>query len=238
MRQLAFPVLAAISLAACSAAPGALADETAPPRVMTVSGEGEASAAPDMAVLSIGVETEAKTAAAALSQNAAKMSAAIAKLKERGVAAKDMQTSNLSVGPRYDYSNDGRPPRVVGYTARNTLTVKLRDLDTAGSVIDETVSEGANSLGSLSFTFADVKPLMDEARKDAVKDAREKAALYAAAAGVTLGRILQIQEGYGAQPVPPPYPQLRMAEMKAESTPIETGESMVKAQVTLVYEIK
>jgi uncharacterized protein YggE len=237
MRKLALPVLAAISLAACSAAPGALAGDTAPLRTITVSGEGESAGVPDIAILSIGVETEGRTVAEALEKNAAQMSAAIAKLKARGVAPKDMQTRNLSVGPRYDYSNDGRPPRIVGYTAQNSLTVKLRDLAKAGSIIDDAVADGANNLGGISFTFDDPKPLMDEARKAAVKDARARAELYAAAAGVTLGQVMQIQDGYAAPPSPAPMMEMR-AVAKAASTPIETGESTVAANVTMVFEIR
>lgn len=237
MRSLALPVLAAVSLAACSAAPGALAGDTAPLRTITVAGDGEASGVPDIAILSIGVETEGKTAAEALDKNAARMSAAIAKLKARGVAPKDMQTSSLSVGPRYDYSNDGRPPRIVGYTANNSLTVKLRDLAKAGSIIDDAVGDGANTLGGVSFGFDDPKPLMNEARQAAVKDARAKAELYAAAAGVTLGPVLQINDGYASPPSPPPMMEMRVAA-KAASTPIETGESAVNANVTMVFEIK
>lgn len=237
MRGLALPVLAAVSLAACSAAPGALAGDAAPLRTITVAGDGEATGVPDIAILSIGVETEGKTAAEALDKNAARMSAAIAKLKARGVAPKDMQTSSLSVGPRYDYSNDGRPPRIVGYTANNSLTVKLRDLAKAGSIIDDAVGDGANTLGGVSFGFDDPKPLMSEARQAAVKDARAKAELYAAAAGVTLGPVLQIQDGYASPPSPPPMMEMR-AMAKAAPTPIETGESAVNASVTMVFEIK
>ena len=237
MRQLAFPMIAAATLAACSAAPVAHAEGGAPARTMTVTGNGEASGAPDIAVMSIGVETEASTAKAALSQNAASMHATIEKLKARGVAEKDMQTQNLSVSPRYDYNTNGKPPRLIGYTATNTVSVKLRDLAEAGSIIDDAVGDGANSLGGISFGFNDPKPLMNEARKDAVKDAREKAELYALAAGVTLGPVLQIQDGYTAAPSPAPYMEMR-AVAKADSTPIATGESTVSANVTIVYEIR
>lgn len=238
MRQLAFPMIAALSLAACGGAPGALAEESAPPRLMTVGGEGEASAVPDVAILSIGVETEGASAAEAMSRNAARMSATIAKLKARGVAEKDMQTRNLSVGARYDYSEEGKPPKIVGYTAQNMLTVKLRKLDEAGSIVDDAVGGGANSLGGLSFEIDDPKPLMNQARKDAVADARAKAELYAKAAGVTLGRVLQIQDGFAAPPAPLPYMDARAVMKEAGSTPVAAGESTVAAHVTIVYEIK
>ena len=238
MRLLAFPMIAALSLAGCGAAPGALAEESAPPRLMTVGGEGEAFGVPDIAVLSLGVETEGASAAEALSRNAARMSATIAKLKARGVAEKDMQTRNLSVGARYDYSDEGKPPSIVGYTAQNMLAVKLRKLAEAGSIIDDVIGGGANSLGGLSFEFDDPNPLMNEARKDAVADSRAKAELYAKAAGVTLGRVLRIEDGFAAPPAPLPYMDARAALKRTESTPIAVGESTVAAHVTIVYEIK
>lgn len=236
MRRFALPVLAAVSLAACSAAPEALADDRSAPRTLTVNGEGEAAGVPDIVILTLGVETEAKTAAAALRQNRARMNATIAKLEQLGVAERDMQTRNLSVNPRYDYSNDGEPPRIAGYAAQNMLTVKLRKLDEAGAIIDEVVSDGANRLGGLSFAFDDPKPLMNEARRAAVEDARARAALYAEAAGVSLGPILRISEGYAAAPSPGPVMEARA--MKADSTPVAAGESSVSANVTIIYEIR
>lgn len=236
MRKFAVMIVVAAVLAACNAAPGARAEDRAPPRTMTVAGEGEASGVPDIAMLSLGVQTEGMTAAEALKKNAARMNAVVAKLKARGVADKDMQSRNLSVGPRYDYSNNGKPPKIVGYTAQNMLSVKLRNLDDAGSIIDDVVADGANSLGGISFTFDNPESLMNEARKAAIKDARARAQLYADAAGVALGPILQINEGVAAQPSPQTYVAARA--MKSEATPVQTGESTVTAHVTLVYEIK
>lgn len=236
MKQLIIP--AAIALAACGAAPQAIA-QPAPPRTISVTGAGEAAGAPDLAILSIGVETEGSTAADALKKNAAQMNATIAKLKKSNVAAKDIQTQNLNVSPRYNYEdqNRGAPPKITGYVASNMVTVKLRDLDKAGAVIDGAVADGANNLGSLSFGFAEPEKLLNEARKDAIADARARAALYADAAGVKLGPILQIQDGYAAPP-PMPYAYDRAVAMEAKATPIAVGESTMTANVTLVYEIR
>lgn len=231
--------LAAAGLVACSAPPTASADDgRIATRTLVVTGAGEASAAPDMALLSVGVQTEASTAGAALKENAARMNATIARLKARGVADKDMQTADLSVNPQYKYDNAGNPPQIVGFQATNMLRVKLRDLTAAGSVIDEAVGDGANSLGGLSFTFADAKPLEDEARKSAVEDAKAKAQLLAKAAGVALGSILQIQDGFSAPPVPGPVYDVRAMAAEAKSTPVSVGESSVVANVTLIYEIR
>jgi uncharacterized protein YggE len=166
------------------------------------------------------------------------MSAAIARLKTRGIADKDLQTQNLSVNPVYKYDANGSSPKITGYSANNTLIVRLRNLDTAGSIIDETVADGANTLGGLTFTFADSKPLMDAARVAAVEDARRRAGLLAKAAGVTLGPVLQIQDGYASLPGPMPVYQARAAMAEAASTPVAPGESTITANVTLIYEIK
>ncbi len=239
MKNLLVPAVAAIAVAACSAAPQASAELAHPPRVITVTGNGEAVGAPDLAILSIGVETEGATAADALQKNAAQMNATMAKLKKSGVAEKDIQTQNLNVSPRYNYEeqNRGAPPKITGYVASNTVSVKLRDLAKAGSVIDGAVADGANNLSSLSFGFADPDKLMNEARKDAIADAKARAQLYATAAGVNLGPLLQIQDGYTATP-PMPYAYDRVEAQAAKATPIAAGESTVSANVTLVYEIK
>ena len=162
---------------------------------------------------------------------------AVDRLKKRGVAERDIQTANLSVNPRYDYETRPGAPMLVGYAASNTLTVKLRDIDKAGAVIDETVKEGANTLGGLSFGFENADPLFDKARAAAVADARDRAELLAKAAGVELGPILQIREGVDAGgPVPVFDGRVAMAE--AKSTVVAAGESTVTATVTLVYEIQ
>ena len=237
MRQILVPLAAAVLFAGCAAPAATAADTQATARTITVTGEGRASAAPDMAVISIGVQSEAKTAAAALTQNSQAMTATIAQLKKLGVADKDVQTSGLSINPRYDYEQNRSAPPIVGYTASNTVTVRLRDLTKAGGVIDQAVQSGANNLNGISFTFADPKPMMDEARKDAVSEAKARAKLLTDAAGVSLGQLVTIQDGYASQPSPQPMYAARA--MKAESdVPLEAGESSITATVTLVYEIK
>lgn len=237
MRRTFVPALAAAALTACSASTGATAQAAGPSaRTLVVTGQGEASAAPDLLTLTIGVETQADTAAAALRQNTTQMQATIDRLKKSGVADKDMQTSNLSVNPRYNYE-DNRSPKIIGYSASNMLTVKLRDISSAGAVIDQAVSDGANNLGGVSFSFADDKPLIAKAREAAVADAKDKAAALARAAGVTLGPILQIQDGY-ASPPPMPYMDSRVMAMEAKGAPIAAGESTLSASVTLIYEIR
>ena len=234
-RNVILPAVA-IVMSACAAAPEAAAENEAL-RTITVTGEGKTTAAPDMAILNIGVQSNAETAAAALRENSSAMTATINKLKDLGVSEKDIQTSGLSIRPQYDYERNRSKPLVTGYTASNNVTVKLRDLDDAGRVIDQAVQTGANSLGGISFTFADPKPLYEAARKDAVAVARARAELLTEAAGVSLGQVLTIQDGYAVTP----SPVVQVAAMRAEAdmaVPIQAGESTISANVTIVYEIR
>lgn len=236
MRSALLPAAAALVFSGCAAPQASAADPVAP-RTISVTGEGRASAAPDMALITIGVQSEAPTAAAALRQNSADMTATINKLKELGVADRDIQTSGLSVNPRYNYEENRSSPNVIGFTASNSVSVKLRDLDNAGAVIDQAVQSGANSLNGVSFDFSDPKLLYDDARRDAIAEAKAKAELLSSAAGVRLGKLLYIQDGYAAAPQPPVMYRQR-AEMAVASVPMEAGESTVNATVTLIYAIE
>ena len=213
----------------------ALAAET-PPATIAVTGEGQVEAAPDMATVSLGVQTDADTAAAAMAENSAKLAAVIERLKASGIEPRDIQTSGLSLGPRYDYGQqDGTPPKVAGYTASNMVTVRVRALDKVGAVLDGVVADGANTLNGLSFGLADDRPLMDEARAEAVADAAARAALYAGAAGVKLGRVMTIAEAGGYAPPRPMAMEAGFA--KASDMPVAQGELTISASVSVIYEI-
>ncbi len=211
------------------------ADEL-PPALITATGEGRVTAVPDMAMVSLGVQTDADTASTALTENSVKLAAVIERLKAAGIEPRDVQTSGLSLGPRYDYSKqDGTPPAVVGYTASNMVTVRVRALDTVGSVLDGVVADGANTLNGLSFGLAEDRAALDEARRLAVKDAAAKAALYAEAAGVKLGRVISIGE---AGTFAPPMPMAMEAGFaKSADVPVAPGEMTLSASVSVVYSI-
>lgn len=237
MRSFLIPAVAVLA-ASCAAAPTAMAEPSQTPRTLSVTGQGEAKAAPDMAIVTIGVQSDGNTAADALRANSAAMKATIDKLKSMDIEARDIQTSGLNVNPRYNYENNRREPEVIGFRASNSVRVRLRDLDKAGEVVDEAVSSGANSLGGISFSFAEPKPLYDAARRDAVADARSRAELLADAAGVDLGPILTIQDGYVASPRYQDTIMVTASRAEADfSAPIEAGESSIRANVTLIYEI-
>lgn len=206
------------------------------PRILTVSGEGEAKGRPDQAMLSAGVVTDGKTAVEALAANARKMTAVFDTLKRLGIPDRAIQTSEMSVSPQYP--DDGRQPRrITGYEAANTVNVTVDDLDKVGPAVDALVNSGANSLGGISFTIRDDKPLMAQAREAAAADAKAKAETLAHAAGVTLGPILSISEGGGvAEPVRPMY---RMAvAAAAPPPPVAAGETTVSASVSITWQIQ
>ena len=221
----------------------AQADQQAPRRTLSLVGQGEVKSAPDIAVISAGVVSEAKTAREALTLNNETMAKVLQTIEAAGVAKKDIQTSSFSVQPKYVYpkrssTGEQKPPRITGYTVSNQITVIARDLDKLGPVLDSVVSSGVNQMNGLSFSIAEPEPLRNEARKKAVADAKTRAELYAEAAGVSLGRIVSISEAGGSRP---PRPALRHAALEssaAGSVPIAQGQQSVRMQVNIVWEIE
>ena len=223
-------MVAALPMAAAAAEDG--------PATLTVSGEATASAAPDMATIRIGVETEAETAGAALEANNAEASRMIESLKGAGVAAKDIQTGTLMVHPRHanmDRTRPGEAPEIVGYRVINEVAVTIRDLDGFGALLDRVVEAGANRINAIRFGLTDDSELGDEARREAVADARRRAGVLAEAAGVRLVRVLSVTDGGGG---PRPMPaMMERAQAMDMNVPVEAGEVAVRASVTVVWEI-
>ncbi|MGD9829220.1 MAG: SIMPL domain-containing protein [Hyphomicrobiaceae bacterium] len=202
------------------------------PRTLTVSAEGRVSVVPDIAHVTTGVVVEAPTAREALSRNSELMAKVVAGLKAAGIAAKDIQTSNLSVQPVHKTYRDGRPPEVHGYRVSNTVHLKVRKLAELGAVVDKVVTLGANQVSGIGFDIARREAVMDEARRQAVAVALERARLYAAAAGVTLGPIQSISETvHGVAPYRAPAGRA----LAAAPPPIEAGSLDVSAQVHIVW---
>jgi uncharacterized protein YggE len=230
----------ALLFTAAAMSPGVAQQVTQNPRTLSLTGQGKVTSAPDIAIISSGVVSEAKTARAALDANNAAMADVLKTIAASGVAKKDIQTSNFSVQPKYTYrkSSNGtqEAPRITGYTVSNTVTTIVRDLATLGSVLDSVVSSGANRLSGLSFSIAEPEPLRNEARKQAVAEAIARANLYAQAAGVTLGNILSITEAGGSRPPQPVYAQARSLAAEA-SVPAAQGEQTINMQVNIVWEI-
>lgn len=236
-----FPVLPALLLAAAIAsvglAPAAQAAEK--PATISLQGKGEISVAPDMAVVTTRVVNIGTTAPEALQANTAAIAKVIAEIKAAGIEAKDIQTSGFSIYPRYENRKDdsNEPPKIVGYEVSNGVTVRVRALDKLGGILNAVVASGANSVDGISFAVSDTNEKLDEARKEAVADARRKAELYAEAAGVKLGRVLSISEGSIAAPRPYAVRSEKMMAMSDAPVPVEAGEETLSATVNIVWEI-
>ena len=213
----------------------------APPveaRTLTVTGTGIAKAAPDEASFSTGVLSQAPTAGAALAANSKAMAAVIATLKKQGVPDKAIQTSNIALSPQYQSCkpNVACPQKIVGYEVSNTVSITV-PLDKAGTVLDALVGAGSNQIDGISFAIHDLKPLLALARADAVKDAMERAQLYAKSAGVSLGPILAIQES-GSDVPRPVFRSMSMGIMAGKGPPpIAGGEQSVSAIVSITWTI-
>jgi uncharacterized protein YggE len=226
------PLAAAIAAGTLIAAP-ALA-QTVPPAMISVTGEATVSVPPDLAQIDAGVTSEAKTAREASDANNAAMGKVLLALKGAGIEEKDYQTSRLSLQPESAPNRPGGPATIVAYRASNRVTVRLHDVSKVASVIDMLVAAGANDIGGINFTVSQASKLLDDAREQAIADARRKAEIYAKAAGVTLGAPLSISEG--GTPVPIPY--RRMAAGMAPSAPVAQGEETLQVTVAVSWAIK
>lgn len=211
------------------------ADEPARPYIET-NGESWVSAKPDFAVVTIGVQSADRAAQGALASNSKATAAVIEAAKGAGIDAKDIQTADFSIWPRMSSpgKNETEPPAILGYTVSNHVTVTAHDIARLGDLLDKAVAAGANSINGVEFGVADASKLLDAARKDAFADARRKAEVYAAEAGVKLGALIELDET-GA-----PAPLLRhraAVPMAAAAPPIEAGESKLTVGVRARFEI-
>jgi uncharacterized protein YggE len=231
-------LLLALAVGTVSLTPAAQAAEK--PATISLQGRGEISVAPDMAVVTTRVVTVGASAPEALEANTAAIAKVIADIKAAGIEAKDVQTSGFSIYPRYEdrkFVSQSATPKIVGYEVSNGVTVRVRALDKLGAIMTAVVASGANSVDGLSFAVSDTNEKLDEARKEAVADARRKADLYATAAGVKLGRVLSISEGNIAIPRPYAVRSEKMMAMASAPVPVEAGEETLSATVNIVWEI-
>lgn len=225
--------IASVFAAALLAAP-ALADDF--PAAISVMGEATVSAAPDLAQIDAGVATDAKTAKEASDANNAAMGKVLLALKGAGIAEKDYQTSRLSLQPQYATNRSSGASPVVSFRASNRVTVKIRDVTKVAGIIDTLVGAGANDIGNISFEVTQASKLLDDARGQAVADARRKAEIYARATGVTLGAPLSVSEGGG--PVPLLKGRMATAPMAAAPAAVAPGEETLSVTVSVSWAIK
>jgi uncharacterized protein YggE len=236
--------LAAVGLGACGSGSKTTEVRQAVPVVSTpsdrasisVAGHGKITGTPDTATVTMGVETKDPSAQAAMQRNNAEAAALIATLKEKGVAAKDIQTSNLSVSPDWDDKGN-----IKGYAVSNTVTVTLHDLKSAGAIIDAAAAKAGNDirLQGVMLSIDDTSDLVAKARADAVKDALTQGQQLAAAGGIKLGAIHTIDTTGTVQPQPQYFAE-RYAKMALDTTaavPIEPGTQELSIDVNVVFDI-
>ncbi|MDP5209760.1 SIMPL domain-containing protein [Microbulbifer sp. 2205BS26-8] len=207
--------------------------------LVTIAAHGEVSQAPDIASISVGVVTEAGDSKKAMGDNAEQMEALMAAIKKAGIAKKDIQTSGISLWPRYQYQQN-RKPQLVGYTARNTVSIKVRKLDELGDLLDDLADAGANQVNGPSFEIGEPAPVQAKAREKALLDAQERATIYAKALGMKVRRIVSISEkGTGDLPHPVMLSRNQMtAEKDRATTPVAPGEITVTVNLDLVFELQ
>lgn len=213
-----------------------IADDVFHATTLNLAASGEVKVKPDMALLNVGITTEAATAQAAMSENAAKMNAVVAALKAKGVAEADIQTSGLSLNPQYRYGAN-QPPVRTGYQASNLVTVRVRALPRVGADLDAVVAAGANDVRGISFDVADRTEAENAAREAAVRALQAKAELYAHATGYKVLRLVNLAESEAAPIQPVPMARLAMTAARAESVPVSAGELTVRKTVNGLYEL-
>lgn len=205
---------------------------------LTVGGQGQATTQPDLATIGLGVSTRAATAAEAMAKNAEAQAKVIETLKTAGIEARDIQTSALNLAPVMDYADNGQPPKLTGYAAQNSVTVRMRDIAGLGALLDKLIASGSNELGGISFSREDMTATENEARVKAVADARRRAEIMAEAAGMKLGPLVALSD-VPMDAGPMPMPRMAMAaDAKMGGAPIEAGELTVTTNVTAVYALR
>lgn len=231
---------AAALLSACSSTAAPLGAATGGPQQQGIvaHGEGKVSGSPDTVTLVLGAQTQSASARDALSQNNAKTGALIAMLKAKGVAPKDLQTSELSIQPTYGgvLPGGGDGSKISGYQVSNIVTATMHDIGASGAVIDAAADAAGNDVRvqQLSFSIADDSALRAQARAAAVTQAKEKAKQLADAAGVSLGPLLSITEGSST---PPPVPYAAQSSRAMADVPVEPGSQELRVTVDLVYAV-
>lgn len=231
-----------VALAAVSAFPAAAQDMQPRPPMMQQEGtlleitaEGRSTRVPDLVIIEAGVTTQAATAAEALAQNNARMNRVIAALKAAGIAPRDIQTSTISLQPQYRNQVDGQPQAIFAYMASNSVSVRFRDIPKSGTILDILVKEGANTISGPNLTLSQPADALNEARIDAVAQARSRADLYAKAAGLRVERILSISDASPSRVFPTAE---RFAAYDAKGVSVQAGEQEVTATVTMRFLLK
>ncbi|HSW47580.1 MAG TPA: SIMPL domain-containing protein [Candidatus Saccharimonadales bacterium] len=205
--------------------------------LFTVSGTSEVTAVPDTAMISLGVNKDSSSVQSAKDEVNKIINQVTSDLKSLGVDEKDIKTTNYSVNPNYDYISGTQ--KTNGYSVNATIEVKIKTVEKANNAIDIATKDGATNVGGVQFVVDDAKQkqLEDQARKEAIGKAKEKAASIANAAGIHLGRIVDVQEN-GDYPRPVQYSAGMQMDTVAKSAPtqLNPGENKISSTVSLSYE--
>jgi uncharacterized protein YggE len=214
-------------------------DSSVPNRTVNVSGTGQVSATPDIAVVSLGVQTQAEEAGAALTENNTQMQAVITALKGAGVAQKDIQTQVIQLSPQYQQpspqagSTQQGPPELVGFTATNIVEVTVRKIDSLGDLLDAAVQAGGNQIQGIRFEITDPADLVDQAREAAWQDAMHKAEQLAELSDSGLGMVLTISE---SSRTPTPIMERAVSTgVLAAAVPIEPGNQLIEVDLQVTW---
>ena len=206
------------------------------PATVYVNGQGVVTVAPDTASVIVGVNIIEKTLSEAQAKATTQMTAVIDALKAAGIDEKDIQTVNYSVNILQNYDSNGNPATIEGFQVSNQVNVTVRDLAQLGTILDTVVGQGANAIYGISFFVNDPSAAASQARTLAVQDAKRKADELAAAAGMTVGRIISISETYSPQPMPVDFARAE-AQDAAAAVPIQAGTTAITVDVQVTYEL-
>lgn len=235
MKRLTLPLLAAAVIAAPASAAEIQIAATGPVVELNVTENVEAE--PDIVTVTAGVTTEARTAVEAMRTNAEAMNRVVDRIKQLGVAERDIQTTGISLGAQYDYDQGARRQVFRGYQASNRVSVKLRQIDRTGEVLDALVAAGATDLGGPDWSIDDDTAARAQARRQAMETARAQALEYARAAGYADVRLLEISETIASQPPMPFLRTVNAEAAQAASTPVQPGLVQAGVTVRVVYEM-
>jgi len=227
-------VIALFALTACS---NTVSANPPQPNTISVSGTGTAKGSPDIATVNIGVMNRNDDPAKAVSENNSKMNAIMGAVKELGVDAKDIQTTNFSIHAEQHYDQKGRITNVT-YVANNSVSITVRDLNKVGDVLGKSVSNGANSINGVNFGVSDPEKLQTQARDKAMANAKAKAEQMAKAAGTTIDKVMTISENIYEVAPQPLARGLAVSAADVSPVPVSAGQFEVTIQVSVVYVIK
>ncbi len=205
-------------------------------RTITVSGTGKVTLTPDIAYVSIGVNTQNASAKDAVAENNTQSQAVITTIKGFGVADKDIKTTDFSIYPQQQYDNNGKLTGVL-YVVNNIVYVTVRDLSKLGDLLDSSVSSGANNINSIQFDLADKTAALTQARQAAVAEASKQADELTKATNVGLGAVQSISYSDTTVPIVVQYAKADVAA-PAASVPVQSGSMEISTTVTIVYGLK